>query len=149
MTILGIDPAYSKPHAITEIEDGLILGFFKSNDLIEILQSIEVIDKVYIEDQYFGINPSATIKLGHATGKLMGLCELNKVPWELVYPKKWMTFFNIPTNRPKDMKRSQWNKKHYQNIIDKAQEYTNLKIEDEDIGASVLIGLFGVKNETK
>lgn len=143
MIIIGIDPAYSKPHAITEIEDGLILGFFKSSNLAEIMQSIERADKVFIEDQYMGMNPSTTIKLGHATGMLMGLCELVEVPYEMIYPTIWMSYFYIPTRRPNNITPYQWRKKHYKDIIAEAQKHTDLKIEDEDYAASVLISLYG------
>jgi len=147
MIILGIDPAYSKPNAITEIEDGLVLGFFKSDDLSEIMQSVERADKVFIEDQYFKMNPNITLRLGQATGKLMALCELNNVPCELVYPGKWMNYFGITTRRPKGMTSYFWYKKHYKDIIDKAQEYTSLKLNDEDEAASLLIGMYGLKND--
>ena len=145
--IIGIDPGGTKPHALAIYKSGDLVKMFKSSDMIEIEESIKVADKVFIESQYFGGNPSTVIKLAHATGMLMGLCELILVPYEMVYPTTWMSTFGITTRRPKELSAYKWKKKHYQDIIDKAAEVSEITVADEDYGAAILIGLYGVNND--
>ena len=142
--ILGIDPGGIKPHTIAAFSNGKLYEIEKSQDINRINWAIVKSTKVFIESQYYGGNPSTLILLSQRTGMLMGLCELHGIPYVMVHPKTWQSYFNIP-KKPKGMTRYKWEKQHYQNIVDKAQEYTDIKIEDEDMGAAVLIGLWGVE----
>ena len=154
--ILGIDPGGSKPHAIAGYNYEGLVSVFKTSDIQEISTSIKLSEKVYIEDQYYGGNAATLILLSQKTGMIMGLCELHGVPYEMVASTTWESYFNLP-KKPRKSKKDpdriipsdyMWKKQHYQDIINKAQEYTDIKVKDEDYGAAILIGLWGVKHDS-
>jgi len=143
--IIGIDPGATKPHTFAVCSLGKVLWITKSDDIYKINDLISSkADKVFIESQYLGVNANTLIKLAHATGELIGLCKLHGIPYEMVYPTSWMSHFGITTRKPKELTAYKWKKKHYQDIIDEAQKHTDIKIEDEDYAAALLICLFGV-----
>jgi len=47
------------------------------------------IDKVVIENQFFGPNAKTTIDLAASRGKVEGLAELFEIPVDLVHPSTW------------------------------------------------------------
>ena len=142
--IIGIDPGATKPHTLALYTHGKIQSIRKFDSITKINDIICDTEEVFIESQYLGRNPNTLIKLAHATGELIGLCKLHGIPYHMVYPTTWMAHFGIMTRKPKELSPYKWKKKHYQDIIDEAQKHTDIKIEDEDYAASLLICLFGI-----
>ncbi len=137
--IIGIDPAYAKPHTISIFKEGQYIESVKTTFLSEILYNCRGAEMVYIEDQFFSRNAEVLKNLAQSTGKIMGVLEYSYIPYTLVRPITWQSKLKLP-RKPKDISRYRWEKLHIRHIIDKASELSGQKITDEDIGAAVCIG---------
>jgi len=148
MIVIGIDPHVTKDYAVCTIQDGIIIGIDKYDSVTGIYDSligwVENGEKIamYIEDQYFGRNVSTLTQLAHSAGKIAGACELLDIPYEFVSPTLWQKGLDIP-RKTKEYSAYEWKKLHVKHLIDKAQEFTDIPIKDDDMASSVLISIYG------
>ena len=151
MIIVGIDPATNKPIAYAIWRDGKLVVTGKTDDLIKIADTLQSADKVYIEDQYLGLNPKTMAGLVRCTGEAIGICKMVGTEWELVYPATWMSRIKFKYGKNTE-KLSQhfWKKKKAEMLRQKATEITGVAFENEDEAAAAMIGYaMGVVNEKK
>ena len=144
--IIAIDPGGTKPHALAYYKRGK-LDFVYTTDNIQLIgKDIEYADKIFIENQYNG-GFNSLVKLCQKTGMIMGLCELYGKDYEMVYPTVWQEYFHLLSRRPKEITKYKWGKIRAQNFIEKAEELTGYKPEDEDEAAAILIGYWAIHRE--
>ncbi len=144
--IIAIDPGGTKPHALAYFNQGKLDFVYKSDYIRLISKAINYANRVFIENQYGGKNRATVILLSHRTGMLMGLCKLHETPYEMVAPVTWQSWHKIP-RKPKDITDYKWKKLHKQHQIEKAEELTGHKPEDEDEAAAILIGYWAIHRE--
>jgi len=145
MIIAGIDPATkAKDHAISILKDNKVVVIYKSHNIPEINEIFLKwgVEKVYIENQFFSVNPKTLKDLAHETGKIMGILELLETPYDLVAPVSWQAYHNIP-RKDKSLSAYNWKKQHQSDLIYKATLLSNYVIKDDDEACSVLIALYG------
>ena len=141
--IIAIDPGGTKPHALAYFEQGKLDCVYKSENIYLISRDIEKADKIIIETQYNGGSHSL-VNLCQKTGMIMGLCELYGKDYEMVLPRVWMSYFDLLSQRPKEITRYKWGKIRVQLFIEKAEGLTDIKIEDEDEAAAILLGYYAL-----
>ena len=147
MPVAGIDPAYGKPFAYAIFDDyNVLIKTGKFNTMDEMPKELICCDKMFIEDQFFSRNPKIYKILSQYAGKIMGICEFAKIPYEMVHPKTWQAYFKIP-KKDKSLSAYHWKKLHAEQIIFKARDLTNQLINDDDIACAVLIAAYGIRNK--
>ena len=110
-TIIGIDPAASKPNAMAIIHSEIciyagdvdpdirvVIGFFKNNKP----------DLVAIEGQYGGPNIRTLIQLAESRGRLVAACEYCDIPHIIVQPQQWLSSLGIGSKAKRTKQRDQW-----------------------------------------
>lgn len=93
MTVMGVDPHYAKPYAVTVVRDNDIILQAKCElrrlyDLIESLRGDGGL-LVAVEDQYMNKNFKVAKGLSWAAGKALGACELLGVESQVVNVASW------------------------------------------------------------
>ncbi len=144
--IIAIDPGGTKPHALAFYSNEILDIVTKLDNIQLISKDIKYVDKVFIETQYNGGSHSL-VNLCQRTGMIMGLCELHGTPYEMVLPTIWQGYFHMLGRRPKEITKYKWGKIRAQNFIEKAEELTGHKPEDEDEAAAILIGYWAIHRE--
>lgn len=148
MVIASCDPGYSKPHAFSIFKSGQLQNFALLDNYPDIydLMIRWGVEKVFIEDQFFSVNPKTLKDLARETGKICGVLEILETPYEFIMPKKWQSWHKLPL-RPKDLSVYKWKKIHAQQQIDLANKYSPKLIISDDVAASVLLGIFAVRSD--
>lgn len=137
--IIGIDPAVSKPVGYGVISGGKLYKSGHFETMTQALRILALADMVYIEDQFLKNNPNTLKKLSHSTGKIMGLCEVLSVPYELVSPSTWQNRVNLPGKRPAELSDYRWKKEKAERMVLTAKDITGHEAKNDDEAAGILI----------
>lgn len=147
--IISIDPHIIKPYAIAIWEDEILIDIRKESDVIAIEEIIQNdVSICFIEDQYLRLNANVLLKMAHSAGIIAGICAINMVDYEYILPNVWQTGLNLP-RRDKSISKRNWQKLHSQHLVAKAQEYTDIRIEDDDCACAVLLGRYAIEKYKK
>jgi len=135
MTVLAIDPAYSKAYAYA-LFSGEKLVFAGKDEylgtIVNILHKWRP-DIVVTEDMYLGKNVDTLKKLCYAVGKIMYVCEQMEVPYRLISPKGWTLHHGLRGIKNRDMRKQ---------LEDKIIETVSGEVpRDPDIRSAILIGM--------
>lgn len=138
--IIGIDPSYRKPIALAGWRNGKLVLVNKTPDILLVLDMLGKAEKVYIEDQYFKCNPQVLIGLSRCVGEIIGVCRMLEIRYELVAPSTWQSKVGLKYGKkPGGVSPYFWKKDKEKRLKDKASEIVGTQIDDEDIGAAILI----------
>ena len=58
-------------------------------------------DLVVIEDVALQSSPKTLIQLAQLQGAIMGVCELNNIPYEIIKPSEWRKILGFKQGRAK------------------------------------------------
>lgn len=69
--------------------------------LIDIINSVEKVDHIYIERQQAMPKQGVVsmFKLGYAYGQIMAACSMSKIPYTAVTPVTWKRAMNLPKDK--------------------------------------------------
>ena len=154
MTIMGIDPACGKEIAyavwqfkkdvMTKTDQWKLICTGKTWDIEELAESIGKMDVVYIEDQFFSVNPHTLKRLAQVAGECIGVCKIVQSKYVMVAPSTWQSKlkFNYGRNTEK-LSQYFWKKKKEEYLMKFASDLIGSPIDDPDVSAAMLIGFSG------
>ena len=135
MTVVAIDPAYSKAFAYAIFRNNKLM-FFGKDEYLSTIVNILVKrrpDIVVTEDMYLGKSVDTLKKLCYAVGKIMYICEKIGTPYRLISPREWTLHHGLRGIKSRDLRR-QLEDKIIETVMDHAPR-------DEDIRSAILIGM--------
>ena len=109
--VIGIDPGASKPHALAIIHNEKLIHVGPvSRELGTIVDWLNMYrpNVVAIEGQYAGPNIKVLIQLAEARGKLIAVCELTGVKYEIIQPQQWMNSIGLNSRTKRGPARDKW-----------------------------------------
>ena len=106
MRIMGVDPSTAKPLGISLINERLTVehsGLFALEEIYDLIKEWKP-DLVVIEDQYLSFNYNTAKKLAWCAGKIMGICLVLGIPYEVINVAHWKKIMQCTPKDKKDKK---------------------------------------------
>lgn len=138
MVFISVDPSSSKGQAYA-VWDGKLVEcgkIFTTKDWADVLFRV-CPEKVYLEDQYMAKNFKTAKGLTLEVGKLIGVCELQSIPWEILNVATWQKAVGM-LDVGKGLKPYQKAKIRKVWVIAKARNQ-EISIKDDDIACAVMM----------